>query len=103
MKPRISVIGTGRMGSALVKAFLKQGYPVDIWNRTKSRSEPLAALGARIATTVQDAVTAAEVVVVNVNDYVTSNRLLRSDDLTKGLRGKLLVQLASGSPRKFVI
>jgi pyrroline-5-carboxylate reductase len=24
MKPRISVLGTGRMGSALVKAFLKQ-------------------------------------------------------------------------------
>jgi 3-hydroxyisobutyrate dehydrogenase-like beta-hydroxyacid dehydrogenase len=87
MKPRISVLGTGRMGSALVKAFLKQEYPVDIWNRTKSRSEPLAALGARMATTVQDAVSSAEIVVVNVNDYVTSDRLLQSDNGTKELRG----------------
>jgi predicted dinucleotide-binding enzyme len=30
MKPRISVLGAGRMGSALVKAFLKQEHPVDI-------------------------------------------------------------------------
>jgi 3-hydroxyisobutyrate dehydrogenase-like beta-hydroxyacid dehydrogenase len=100
MKPRISVLGAGLMGSALVKAFLKQEYRVDIWNRTKSKCEPLAALGARIATTAEDAVTAADIVVVNVNDYVTSNRLLQSDGVVKGLRGKLLVQLTSGSPRQ---
>jgi 3-hydroxyisobutyrate dehydrogenase-like beta-hydroxyacid dehydrogenase len=100
MKTRISVLGTGRMVSALVKAFLKQEHPVDIWNHTKSRSEPLAALGARITTTVQDAVASAEIVVVNVNDYVTSDRLLQADGVRKGLRGKLLVQLTSGSPRQ---
>jgi 3-hydroxyisobutyrate dehydrogenase-like beta-hydroxyacid dehydrogenase len=99
--PIISVIGTGRMGSALVRAFLKQGYSTNVWNRTKSKAEPLAALGARVATTVRDAVSAAEIVVVNVNDYDTSDSLLRSDDdVTKGLRGKLLVQLTSGSPRQ---
>jgi 3-hydroxyisobutyrate dehydrogenase-like beta-hydroxyacid dehydrogenase len=100
MTPTISVIGTGRMGSALVRAFLKQGYRTDVWNRTKSKAEPLAALGARVATTVEDAVAAAEIVVVNVNDYDTSDRLFRSDDMTKELHGKLLVQLTSGSPRQ---
>ncbi|OJH34016.1 NAD(P)-dependent oxidoreductase [Cystobacter ferrugineus] len=100
MKPGISVLGTGRMGSALVGAFLKQGYNVAVWNRTKSKCAPLAALGARVATTVRDAVADAEVVVVNVNDYVTSEALLRQDDVTKGLRGKLIVQLTSGSPRQ---
>ncbi|WNG32770.1 NAD(P)-dependent oxidoreductase [Archangium violaceum] len=100
MKPGIAVLGTGRMGSALVSAFLKQGYSVAIWNRTKSKCAPLAALGARVAETVRDAVADAELVVVNVNDYVTSDGLLRQDDVTKGLRGKLLVQLTSGSPRQ---
>jgi 3-hydroxyisobutyrate dehydrogenase-like beta-hydroxyacid dehydrogenase len=100
MKPRIAVIGTGRMGSALVRAFLRQGYSADVWNRTKSKAEPLAALGARVAPTVRDAVSAAEVVVVNVNDYKTSDRLLRPDDVAKELRGKLLVQLTTGTPRQ---
>jgi 3-hydroxyisobutyrate dehydrogenase-like beta-hydroxyacid dehydrogenase len=99
MKPPISIIGTGRMGSALAKAFLKQGYETSVWNRTKSKCEPLAALGAQLAPSVQDAAAAAEIVVVNVNDYVTSDRLLRPDDVTKALRGKLVVQVTSGSPR----
>jgi 3-hydroxyisobutyrate dehydrogenase-like beta-hydroxyacid dehydrogenase len=98
MKPRIAVLGVGRMGSALVSAFLQQGYGVDIWNRTRSKCEPLAAWGARIAATVRDAVAAADIVVVNVNDYVTSDNLLRPDEVTRALRGKLLVQLTSGSP-----
>jgi 3-hydroxyisobutyrate dehydrogenase-like beta-hydroxyacid dehydrogenase len=48
---------------------------------------------------VLDAVTPAEVIVVNLKDYVTGDLLLRSDDVTKALRGKLVVQLTSGSPR----
>ncbi len=99
MKPRITILGTGRMGSALARAFLEQGYTTSVWNRTTSKCGPLVELGAQIASSVLDAVAAAEIVVVNVNDYVTSDRLLRPDDVTKALRGKLVVQLTSGSPR----
>jgi 3-hydroxyisobutyrate dehydrogenase-like beta-hydroxyacid dehydrogenase len=88
------------MGSSLARAFLKQGYETSVWNRTKSRCEPLAEVGAQIAPSVLEAVAAAEIIVVNVNDYVTSDRLLRPDDVTKALRGKLLVQLTSGSPKQ---
>ena len=87
------------MGSALARAFLKQGYGTTVWNRTKSKCEPLAQLGAKIAPSVLDAVTPVEVIVVNLKDYVTGDLLLRSDDVTKALRGKLVVQLTSGSPR----
>ena len=87
------------MGSALARAFLKQGYGIRIWNRTKSKCEPLAQLGAKIAPSVLDAVNPAEVIVVNLKDYVSGDLLLRSDDVTKALRGKLVVQLTSGSPR----
>lgn len=98
MKPTISVLGTGRMGSALVGALLKQGYGTHIWNRTAAKCEPLVALGAQAAATVTDAADAAEIVIVNVSDYATSDQLLRSDGVETALRGKLLVQLTSGSP-----
>ena len=100
MKPRISILGTGRMGSALARAFLKQGYETSVWNRTKSKCGPLAELGAHIAPSVLDAVAAAEIIVVNVSDYVAGDALLRPDSIASELRGRLLVQLTSGSPRQ---
>ncbi|WZX21325.1 NAD(P)-binding domain-containing protein [Myxococcus stipitatus] len=98
MKPTISVIGAGRMGSALIKAFLQNGYTTTVWNRTKAKGEPLAKLGAHLADTVRDAVKRSDIIVVNVLDYDTSDQLLRQDEVTRELRGKLLVQLTSGSP-----
>jgi len=41
-------IGAGRMGAELVKRLLKAGYDVAVYNRTKSKAEPLAALGATL-------------------------------------------------------
>lgn len=57
-------------------------------------------MGARIAPSAADVVAAAEIVVVNLIDYVTTDRVLRSDGVAERLRGKLLVQLTSGSPRQ---
>jgi 3-hydroxyisobutyrate dehydrogenase-like beta-hydroxyacid dehydrogenase len=86
------------MASGLARAFLKQGYDTSVWNRTKSKCEPLGLLGARMAPSVLDAVAAAEIVVVNLKDYAAGDHLLRPEDVTKALRGKLVVQLTSGSP-----
>ena len=41
-------IGTGRMGFALVERLLAAGHDVSVYNRTRSKAEPLAAQGARI-------------------------------------------------------
>lgn len=45
---RIGWIGTGRMGYALAERLLRAGCDVAIWNRTREKAEPLAALGATI-------------------------------------------------------
>ncbi|MEX2496241.1 MAG: NAD(P)-dependent oxidoreductase [Woeseia sp.] len=44
----IGWIGTGRMGFAMAKALLKAGCDVSVYNRTRSKAEPLAEFGARI-------------------------------------------------------
>jgi 3-hydroxyisobutyrate dehydrogenase len=45
---RIGWIGMGRMGYPMAERLLKAGYDVSIWNRTKSKAEPLAAIGGKI-------------------------------------------------------
>ena len=46
---RLGWLGTGRMGSALVRRLLAAGCEVTVYNRTRAKAEPLAAAGAVIA------------------------------------------------------
>ncbi|HEV7304867.1 NAD(P)-dependent oxidoreductase [Ensifer sp.] len=98
MQPAITVLGTGRMGSALAHALIKAGYPTTVWNRTPAKAAPLAAAGAKVAADVHDAVAASEVVVVNVSDYHATEGLLRNGAIATALKGKLVIELTSGTP-----
>ena len=98
MKRSIAVVGTGRMGSALVRALLAEGHRTTVWNRTRDKAEPLAALGAVIAPSVLDAVSAAEIIIVNVSDYAATADILRDAAVASAIRGKLIVELTSGTP-----
>ena len=42
-------IGLGRMGEAMVKRLLKGGHGVMVWNRTRSKADPLVEYGADVA------------------------------------------------------
>ena len=44
-RERIGWIGVGRMGYPMAERLLKAGHSVAIWNRTKSKADPLAKLG----------------------------------------------------------
>jgi 3-hydroxyisobutyrate dehydrogenase-like beta-hydroxyacid dehydrogenase len=45
---RLGWIGTGRMGYAMASRLLKHGCDVAVYNRTRSKAEPLAELGATV-------------------------------------------------------
>jgi 3-hydroxyisobutyrate dehydrogenase len=47
-KPKIGWIGMGRMGYPMAERLIKAGYDVAIWNRTRSKAEPLAKIGAEV-------------------------------------------------------
>lgn len=47
-------LGTGRMGTAMASRLIQAGEQVTVWNRTRSRTDPLAAMGAGVADTIGD-------------------------------------------------
>src|SRR5256884_8091734 len=47
-KQKIGWIGVGRMGLPMAERMLKAGYDLSIWNRTRSKAEPLAKLGGKV-------------------------------------------------------
>src|SRR5215472_2636697 len=51
---RLGWVGAGRMGLELVTRLLGEGCDVAVYNRTRSKAEPLAELGATIVDTPAD-------------------------------------------------
>jgi 3-hydroxyisobutyrate dehydrogenase len=54
---RLGWLGTGRMGTELVRRLLAAGCDVAVFNRTRAKAEPLAALGAKVVSSVADLAT----------------------------------------------
>jgi 3-hydroxyisobutyrate dehydrogenase-like beta-hydroxyacid dehydrogenase len=81
------------MGQAMVRAFVKEGHDVTVWNRTAARAE---GLGATIAPTVADALAANELVILSLTDYQAMYDILDGQRLD----GKVIVNLSSDTPAK---
>ena len=95
---KVTLIGAGRMGSALAAALHNKGLETTVWNRTPSKTESLSRLGVRVAASLVEAIGGAEIVFVNINNYESGHELLRQAEVESALRGKVLVQLTSGTP-----
>jgi 3-hydroxyisobutyrate dehydrogenase-like beta-hydroxyacid dehydrogenase len=100
MNDNVTIIGTGRMGSALATALFHKGFATTVWNRTGAKTKDLLALGLRVAQSVEESVRDADIVVVSVSDYSSTRQLLQRPDVEEALRGKLVVQLSSGTPKE---
>ena len=66
--PRIAFLGTGLLGSGMVENLLRRGHQVTVWNRTESKARALAALGAAVASSPEQAVAGAERVHMALSD-----------------------------------
>jgi 3-hydroxyisobutyrate dehydrogenase-like beta-hydroxyacid dehydrogenase len=59
-------LGTGRMGAAMAGRLIRAGNDVTVWNRTRSKTDELAAAGAKVADTIHD-LAATDVVFIMVS------------------------------------
>ena len=53
-KHKLGWIGIGRMGYAMAERLAKAGCDITVWNRTRSKAEPLAKSGAKVAEKLTD-------------------------------------------------
>ena len=67
-QPSVALLGTGIMGTGMARNMLKAGIPLRVWNRTRSRAEPLAAEGAAVCSDPADAVRGADIIVTMLSD-----------------------------------
>ena len=85
---KVGFLGLGAMGAAMATNLLKAGHDVTVWNRSAAAAQPLAALGAAVASTPA---------AVAHGDAVLS--MLANDEAVRGviLDGGVLAALSPGA------
>jgi 3-hydroxyisobutyrate dehydrogenase-like beta-hydroxyacid dehydrogenase len=95
---QISVIGLGVMGSALANTLLKNGYSVTVWNRAVEKTEPLASVGAMVASSVEEAIIASPATIICITSHEQTVSLL--SNIAPSLAGKTIIELSTGGARE---
>jgi 3-hydroxyisobutyrate dehydrogenase-like beta-hydroxyacid dehydrogenase len=63
MKAKVGFLGLGIMGGAMAANILRAGYPLMVHNRTAAKSEPLAEMGAGVASDPRHLAQATEIII----------------------------------------
>jgi len=96
MSKKIGWIGLGRMGEAMVKRLLQGGHEVEVWNRTRSKAEPLAKYGAVVVNNVLD-LAGCETVITMVSTTKDLKQVLFGPGglVTSSIKPKMVVDSSS--------
>lgn len=65
---KVTVVGLGKMGSAMAERIIQSGHEVTVYNRSAEKMAPLLDLGAKGAESIASAVASAEVVISSLFD-----------------------------------
>src|SRR5215203_1012445 len=75
----VALLGLGIMGNGIARNLLKAGFPLKVYNRTRAKAEPLAALGATVADSPRAAAAGADIVIAMVGDDQASRAVWLGD------------------------
>ncbi|HEV7814877.1 MAG TPA: NAD(P)-dependent oxidoreductase [Janthinobacterium sp.] len=75
---KIAFLGIGLMGAPMAHRLLQAAYPVTVWNRTAGKTQTLAEAGARAATSPQDGVAGAGIVISMLADGPTVGQVMQA-------------------------
>ncbi len=97
--PTLAFLGTGIMGSPLVRCLLRAGFSVRAWNRSPAKAAALATDGAQIMDSASAAALGADVLICMLSDGPTCTDVLFGDNgAALALRPGALVIVMSSIP-----
>ena len=93
---KLGWIGIGRMGYAMAQRLAQGGCDIAVWNRTKSKAEPLAQYGAKVVDTLPD-LAACDIVFTMVSTGKDVKEVLFGANgvMSKGKKPKVVVDSTS--------
>lgn len=88
---KVGFIGLGTMGKPMAKNLIKTGFPLTVYNRTKSKADELEKIGAKIAGSPKEVAVNSDVVVSCVTDSAAVEDItLGPDGIIEGAKEDLI-------------
>lgn len=96
----IGFIGMGIMGRGMARNLLKTGFPVTVWNRTRSKAEELGSDGASIAESVRALAAESDIIIICVSDTPDVEAVVLGEEgvLAAANEGTLVIDCSTISP-----
>ncbi len=95
---KVAFLGTGLMGLPMAQRLLAANIELIAYNRTPEKLEPLKAAGAEIAAHPEEAIRAADRVILMLTNAVAIYSLLLSDGSSSNLAGRTVIQMGTITP-----
>jgi 2-hydroxy-3-oxopropionate reductase len=97
--PKITLIGTGLMGTPMSRNLMSAGFDLTVWNRSAHRAAPLVEAGAKTAATAAEAITGADVLITMLSDGYATEALLADTGFHAALtKGMIWIDMSSAKP-----
>jgi 3-hydroxyisobutyrate dehydrogenase len=97
----IGMCGMGKMGAAMAQRLIAVGNSVTVWNRDATKTAPLVALGAKVATTPAALADSTDIVITMLlNDKALESVYLGASGLLgTNVTGKLMIDMSTVLPK----
>ncbi len=97
---QIGFIGTGVMGSGMIRNLRKAGFEVNMYNRTRAKAEALEETGARVLDTVKEIAETSDVIMTIVGYPIDVEETYFGADglLENAKEGTIFIDLTTSSP-----
>lgn len=99
-QPRVGFIGLGIMGAPMARNLLKAGYSLTVYNRTRSKMNPLIEEGARGADSPAEVARSSEIIITIVSDTPDVEEVIAGENgVLDGIQpDSLVIDMSTISP-----
>lgn len=97
----IGFIGAGVMGKSMAEQLLKAGYPVHVYNRTKSKTDPLVEKGAIWEDSVKDIASKSDVIITIIGKPQDVENVYLSEEgiVQQAKPGSYAIDMTTSKPK----
>lgn len=94
----MALLGTGLLGQAVAERLNAAGHILSAYNRSPEKTIPLGQRGIRIALTAEEAMSAADVVLLLLSDASAIRAVLFDQATSRAIAGRMIIQMGTIGP-----